>query len=344
MKALVKSRAERGLWLEDIPEPSIGINDVLIRVRFAGICGTDVHIYQWDEWSQRTIHVPMAIGHEFVGEIVEVGSNVSDFFPGDIVSGEGHVVCGRCRNCLAGRRHLCAHTLGVGVNRPGAFAEFIALPMTNIWRHDHGVNQEVAAIFDPFGNAVHTALSFPVLGEDVLITGAGPIGIMAIPVVRHAGARSVVITDMNPYRLELARKMGATLAVNPTEITLEEVQKQLGMAEGFDVGLEMSGNANALRDMISNMSHGGKIAMLGIPAKEMQMDWKQVIFNMLTMKGIYGREMYETWYKMTVMLKSGVDISPVITHRFAYDEFEKGFEAMVSGQTGKVILDWRNIR
>jgi threonine 3-dehydrogenase len=343
MKALVKRKAEQGLWLEDIPEPSIGINDVLIRVRYTGICGTDVHIYQWDEWAQRTIHVPMAIGHEFVGEIVEVGSNVSDFFPGDIVSGEGHVVCGRCRNCLAGRRHLCAHTLGVGVDRAGAFAEFISLPMTNIWRHDHGVNQEVAAIFDPFGNAVHTALSFPVLGEDVLITGAGPIGIMAIPVVRHAGARHVIVTDMNPYRLELARKMGATLAVNPVENTLKEVQKQLGMAEGFDVGLEMSGNPHALRDMIASMSHGGKIAMLGIPAKEMPMDWRQVIFNMLTIKGIYGREMYETWYKMTVMLKSGVDISPVITHRFAFYDFERGFEAMISGQTGKVILDWRNI-
>jgi len=343
MKALVKSRAERGLWLEDIPEPTIGINDVLVRVKYAGICGTDVHIYQWDEWAQKTIPVPMAIGHEFVGEIVRVGSNVSDFFPGDIVSGEGHVVCGRCRNCLAGRRHLCASTKGVGVNRPGAFAELIALPMTNVWRHDPNINQEVAAIFDPFGNAVHTALSFPVLGEDVLITGAGPIGIMAVPVVRHAGARHIVITDMNPYRLDLSRKMGATLAVNPNETPLSDVQKQLGMSEGFDVGLEMSGNPLALRDMIVNMSHGGKIAMLGIPAKEMQIDWRTVIFNMLTIKGIYGREMYETWYKMTVMLQSGVDISPVITHRFAYHEFEKGFEAMVSGQTGKVILDWREL-
>ena len=343
MKALVKSRAERGLWLEDIAEPSIGINDVMIRVRHTGICGTDVHIYQWDEWAQRTIPVPMAIGHEFVGEIVDIGSNVNDFHVGDIVSGEGHVVCGRCRNCLAGRRHLCAHTLGVGVNRPGAFAEFIALPMTNIWRHDPKINQEVAAIFDPFGNAVHTALSFPVLGEDVLITGAGPIGIMAIPVVRHAGARHVVVTDMNPFRLELARKMGATLAVNPMETSLDEVEKQLGMQEGFDVGLEMSGNPQALRDMIASMSHGGKIAMLGIPAKEMSIDWRQVIFNMLTIKGIYGREMYETWYKMTVMLESGVDISPVITHRFAYDDFEKGFAAMISGQTGKVVLDWTNV-
>jgi threonine 3-dehydrogenase len=343
MKALVKSRPERGLWLEDIAEPAIGINDVLVRVLYTGICGTDVHIYQWDEWAQKTIPVPMAIGHEFVGEIVEVGSNVNDFFPGDIVSGEGHVVCGRCRNCLAGRRHLCAFTLGVGVNRPGAFAELIALPMTNIWRHNHNINQEVAAIFDPFGNAVHTALSFPVLGEDVLITGAGPIGIMAVPVVRHAGARHVVITDMNPFRLDLARKMGATLAVNPSETSLAEVQKQLGMVEGFDVGLEMSGNAQALHDMIAGLSHGGKIAILGIPAKEMQMNWRQVIFNMLTIKGIYGREMYETWYKMTVMLESGVDISPVITHRFAYHEFQKGFDAMISGQTGKVILDWRNV-
>jgi threonine 3-dehydrogenase len=343
MKALVKSRAERGLWLEETAEPAIGINDVLIRVRYTGICGTDVHIYQWDTWAEKTISVPMAIGHEFVGEIVEVGSNVNDFYPGDIVSGEGHVVCGRCRNCLAGRRHLCARTLGVGVNRPGAFAEFISLPMTNIWRHDPKINQEVAAIFDPFGNAVHTALSFPVLGEDVLITGAGPIGIMAIPVVRHAGARHVVITDMNPFRLDLARKMGATLAVNPTETPIAEVQKQLGMLEGFDVGLEMSGNAEALRDMVANMSHGGKIAILGIPAKEMLMDWRQVIFNMLTIKGIYGREMYETWYKMSVLLESGVDIAPVITHRFAYTDFELGLEAMISGQTGKVILDWTSL-
>jgi threonine 3-dehydrogenase len=343
MKALVKSKAEKGLWLEEIPEPVIGINDVLVRVRYTGICGTDVHIYQWDEWAQKTIPVPMAIGHEFVGEIVKVGSNVSDFFPGDIVSGEGHVTCGRCRNCLAGRRHLCSATQGVGVNRPGAFAELISLPMTNIWRHHAGINQEVASIFDPFGNAVHTALSFPVLGEDVLITGAGPIGIMSIPVVRHAGARHVVITDMNPFRLDLARKMGATLAVNPNETPLAEVQKQLGMTEGFDVGLEMSGNAQALRDMISNMSHGGKIAILGIPAKEFPLDLRQVIFNMLTLKGIYGREMYETWYKMSVMLDSGVDISPIITHRFPYNEFQKGFDAMISGQTGKVILDWTSL-
>jgi threonine 3-dehydrogenase len=344
MKALVKSQAAKGLWLEDIPEPAIGINDVLIRVRYAGICGTDVHIFQWDDWAQKTIRVPMAIGHEFVGEVVKVGSNVNDFFPGDIVSGEGHVVCGRCRNCMAGRRHLCANTQGVGVNRAGAFAEYIALPMTNIWRHHPGINQEVAAIFDPFGNAVHTALSFPVLGEDVLITGAGPIGIMAIPVARHAGARHIVITDMNPYRLDLAKKMGATLAINPAETSLPEVQKQLGMSEGFDVGLEMSGNPAALKDMIANMSHGGKIAILGIPSKEMPMDWRQVIFNMITIKGIYGREMYDTWYKMSVMIESGLDISPVITHRYAFEDFQKGFDAMISGQTGKVVLDLTNIR
>jgi threonine 3-dehydrogenase len=343
MKALVKSEAAPGLWLNEIAEPVPGINDVLIRVRYAGICGTDVHIYQWDDWAQKTIHVPMAIGHEFVGEVVQVGSNVNDFFPGDIVSGEGHVVCGRCRNCMAGRRHLCANTQGVGVNRAGAFAEYITLPMTNIWRHHAGIHQEVAAIFDPFGNAVHTALSFPVLGEDVLITGAGPIGIMAIPVVRHAGARHVVITDMNPYRLELARKMGATLAVNAAEIGLPEVQKKLGMMEGFDVGLEMSGNPAALKDMIANMSHGGKIAILGIPSKEMPMDWRQVIFNMLTIKGIYGREMYDTWYKMSVMIESGLDISPVITHRFAFEDFQQGFDAMISGQTGKVVLDLTSI-
>jgi threonine 3-dehydrogenase len=343
MKALVKARAERGLWLEDIPEPTMGINDVLIRVLYTGICGTDVHIYNWDEWAQKTIPVPMAIGHEFVGKIVAVGSNVNDFFPGDIVSGEGHVVCGRCRNCLAGRRHLCVSTQGVGVNRPGAFAELISLPMTNIWRHHSGINLEVAAIFDPFGNAVHTALSFPVLGEDVLITGAGPIGIMAIPVVRHAGARHVVITDLNPFRLDLARKMGATLAINPTETPLGEVQKQLKMTEGFDVGLEMSGNPQALSDMIANMSHGGKIAALGIPSKSVPMDWRPVIFNMITIKGIYGREMYETWYKMSVLLDSGLDISPVITHRFPYSEFENGFAAMISGNTGKVVLDWGSL-
>jgi threonine 3-dehydrogenase len=340
VKALVKKKAETGLWLEDVPEPVIGLNDVLIRVDRTGICGTDLHIYNWDNWARKTIPVPMVVGHEFVGEIVEVGSNVKDFFPGQVVSGEGHVVCGRCRNCLAGRRHLCADTKGVGVNRPGAFAEYLALPMTNVWVHGGKVARDVAAIFDPFGNAVHTALSFPVLGEDVLITGAGPIGIMAAAVVRHAGARFVVITDVNEYRLELARKMGVTLAINPTKRSLMDVQKELGMHEGFDVGLEMSGNASAFREMLSNMSHGAKIAMLGIPEKEMAIDWNTVVFSMLTIKGIYGREMYETWYKMTVMLESGLDISPVITHRFHYTEFQEGFDAMLSGQAGKVILNW----
>jgi threonine 3-dehydrogenase len=344
MKALVKSQRKPGLWLEDVPAPTPGINDVLIRVLMTGICGTDLHIYEWDGWAQEAIHVPLVIGHEFVGEVAAVGSNVTDFQAGDIVSGEGHVVCGRCRNCLAGRRHLCAHTMGIGVDSPGAFAEYIALPMSNIWKHSAKVDLEVAAIFDPFGNAVHTALSFPVLGEDVLITGAGPIGIMAAAVVRHAGARHVVITDVKPKRLELARKLGVTLAVNPAETRIAEVQKKLGMTEGFDVGLEMSGNASAFREMLANMSHGAKIAMLGLPTAEIAIDWRHVIFNMLTLKGIYGREMYETWYKMTVMLESGLDIKPVITHRFAWNEFEKGFAAMKAGDSGKVILDWRNVR
>jgi threonine 3-dehydrogenase len=342
MKALVKSHAEPGLWIEDVPEPEIGINDVKIRVLAAGICGTDLHIYSWDEWSQKTIPVPLVIGHEFVGEIVEVGSNVTDFRPGDRVSGEGHVVCGRCRNCLAGRRHLCAHTQGVGVNRPGAFAEYIVLPMTNIWRHAQEIPLEVAAIFDPFGNAVHTALAFPVLGEDVLVTGAGPIGIMAAAVARHAGARNVVITDLNPYRRELAVKAaGVTRAIDPRETTLRQVQQDLGMQEGFDVGLEMSGNARAFSDMLANLSHGAKVAMLGIPSpSEMSIDWNKVIFNQLTIRGIYGREMYETWYKMTVMLQSGLDIRKVITHRFSWKDFKEGFEVMRSGNSGKVILHW----
>jgi threonine 3-dehydrogenase len=340
MKALVKSRAERGLWLSDVPEPRPGINDVLIRVHRTGICGTDLHIYKWDEWAAKTIPVPLVIGHEFVGEVVEVGSNVADFQPGQIVSGEGHVVCGRCRNCLAGRRHLCADTQGVGVNRAGAFAEYIVLPMSNVWVHAPGIDEDVAAIFDPFGNAVHTALSFPVLGEDVLVTGAGPIGIMAAAVARHAAARHVVITDLNPYRLELARKMGVTLAVDPRQTSLKDVQSQLGMSEGFDVGMEMSGNGQAFRDMLASMAHGAKIAMLGIPAREIAIDWNTVIFSMLTIKGIYGREMYETWYKMTVMLQNGLDIKPVITHRFPYAEFEGAFEVMDSGHSGRVLLNW----
>jgi threonine 3-dehydrogenase len=341
MKALVKKYAKPGLWLDDIPTPEIGINDVLIEVLRAGICGTDVHIYKWDAWAQKTIPVPMAVGHEFVGRIVETGANVKDFHVGDIVSGEGHVVCGRCRNCLAGRRHLCKDTKGIGVNRPGAFAEYLSLPMTNVWLHDPSIPRDVQSIFDPFGNAVHTALSFPMLGEDVLITGAGPIGVMAAAVARHAAARYVVVTDVNPYRLELAKRMGATLAVDVRNQSIADAQRQLGMKEGFDVGLEMSGNPAAFRDMLANMCHGGKIAMLGIPEREMTIDWNTVVFNMLTIKGIYGREMYETWYKMTVMLQSGLDISPVITHRFAYHEFEKGFEAMISGQSGKVILTWK---
>ncbi len=342
MKALVKSKAEPGLWLADVPEPAIGINDVLIRVDRTGICGTDLHIYKWDAWAQKTIPVPMVVGHEFVGEIIEVGANVSDFFPGDVVSGEGHVVCGRCRNCLAGRRHLCAYTKGIGVNRPGAFAEYMVLPMTNVWKHDEAIDRDVASIFDPFGNAVHTALSFPVLGEDVLITGAGPIGLMATAVVVHAGCRYVVVTDVNPHRLELARQMGATVALDVREKKIADIQRELGMMEGFDVGLEMSGNPAAFNDMLANMCHGGKIAMLGIPEREMSIDWNTVVFNMLTIKGIYGREMYETWYKMTVMIQSGLDITPVITHRFHYSEFQKGFEAMLSGQSGKVILSWRD--
>jgi threonine 3-dehydrogenase len=344
VKALVKAKSEPGLWLQDVPEPACGLNDVLIRVDRTGICGTDLHIYKWDAWAQKTIPVPMTVGHEFVGEVVQVGDNVNDFFPGEIVSGEGHVVCGRCRNCLAGRRHLCAHTSGIGVNRPGAFAEYLALPMANVWHHRPGIDLDVASIFDPLGNAVHTALSFDLLGEDVLITGAGPIGIMGAAIARHAGARYVVITDVNEYRLDLARRMKVDVALNVSTGSLADVQKKLGMAEGFDVGLEMSGNPAAFREMIDNMAHGGKIAMLGIPGAEMAIDWNKVIFNMLTIKGIYGREMYETWYKMTVMIQTGLDISPVITHRFGADEFERGFAAMKSGESGKVILDWKVFR
>ncbi|REJ89806.1 MAG: L-threonine 3-dehydrogenase [Planctomycetota bacterium] len=343
MRALVKQRPERGLWLADVPEPELGVNDVLIRVHKTGICGTDLHIYNWDDWARKTIPVPMTVGHEFVGEIVEVGSNVKDFFPGEVVSGEGHVVCGHCRNCLAGRRHLCAHTEGIGVNRPGAFAEYIAIPQTNVWSHAEGIDPDVAAIFDPFGNAVHTALSFDVLGEDVLITGAGPIGCMAAAISQYAGARYVVVTDVNPWRLDLAKRMGATRVVDVRSEKITDIQKELDMKEGFDVGLEMSGNGSAFREMLVNMCHGGKIAMLGIPDKELAIDWNTVIFNMLTIKGIYGREMYETWYKMTVMLQGGLDISPVITHRLPASEFERGFEAMTSGESGKVILDWMDM-
>ena len=343
MKAIVKSKAEPGLWLEDVPEPKVGINDVLIKMKRTGICGTDVHIYNWDAWAQATIKIPTILGHELVGEIVEIGSNVNDFHIGDIVSVEGHLVCGRCRNCMAGRRYKCANTLGYGVNTDGGFAEYMTVPMTNLWKHNPGTDLDVAAIFDPFGNAVHTAMTFPVFGEDVLITGAGPIGIMSAAVARHAGARHVVITDVNPQRLALAEKIGVTLAVDVRSKSIADVQKELGMKEGFDVGFEMSGNKVALQDMIANMAHGGRIAMLGIPTEDIPVSWKTVVFNMLTIKGIYGREMYETWYQMSVLLESGLDISPVITHRFSAKDFVKGFEIMKEGNCGKVVLDWTDI-
>ena len=343
MRALVKQEPAPGLVMTEVPEPEIGINDVLIRVDRTGICGTDLHIYDWNSWAEETVPVPLVIGHEFVGEIVQIGSNVSDFRPGDVVSGEGHVVCGRCRNCMAGRRHLCAFAKGIGVDRPGAFAEFISLPMTNVWHHDPAIDRDVASIFDPFGNAVHTALQFPVLGEDVVITGAGPIGLMAAAVVRHAGARHVVITDVNPYRLELAAKMGVTLALDVRESSLADAQAELGMKEGFDVGLEASGQPAALHEMLANLSHGAKVALLGIPDEPFDVDWKTVIFDQLTLKGVYGRQMYETWYMMTVMLQSGLDISPVITHRFPAERFEEAFAAIRTGETGKVLLHWTDV-
>jgi threonine 3-dehydrogenase len=340
MNALVKAKPEPGLWLQEVRIPEYGINDVLIRVHKTSICGTDVHIYNWDEWARDTIPVPMAIGHEFVGRVAAVGSNVDDFRPGDLVSGEGHLVCGHCRNCLAGRRHLCARTSGVGVNRPGAFGEYLAIPVTNVWYCDPTIPTDVLSCFDPLGNATHSALSFDVLGEDVLITGAGPIGCMATAIVKHAGARHVVVTDLNPYRLELAKKMGATLTLDARHESIESAQKRLGMKEGFDVALEMSGSPDALHSMLANLCHGGKVALLGILPRDTAINWDLVIFNGLTLKGIYGREMYETWYKMTVMIQSGLDITPVITHRFHYTEYEKGFEVMRSGNSGKVILNW----
>ena len=342
MRALVKTRPGPGLELRDVPVPAIGINDVLIRVHKTGICGTDLHIEGWDPWAARTIEPPIVIGHEFVGEIVAAGSNVADFSPGDLVSGEGHVVCGRCRHCLAGRRHLCAHTIGLGVGRDGAFAEYVTLPMTNVWHHWGGIDEEVAAIFDPFGNAVHTALAFPVLGEDVLVSGAGPIGLMATAVARHAGARHVVVSEPNAYRRELARRMGASLVVDPAARALGDVFAELDMVEGFDVVMEMSGNPTAIRDAVGAMAHGGGIAILGIPTEEIALDVNAIVFKMLTVRGIYGREMYETWYKMTVMLQSGLDITPAITHRFGFREFGAAFAAARGGDSGKVIMDWRS--
>ncbi len=340
MKALVKAKAEPGLWLEDVPAPKAGHNDLLVKVGKTAICGTDVHIYNWDEWSRETIPVPMTVGHEFCGEVAEVGSEVSGFKPGDRVSGEGHITCGQCRNCRAGRRHLCANTMGIGVNRPGAFAEYLVIPAMNAYHLPDDISDEIAAILDPLGNATHTALSFDLVGEDVLITGAGPIGIMAVAIARHVGARHVVVTDVNDYRLGLAAQMGASRVVNVGQEILEVVMAALGMAEGFDVGLEMSGAPQAFDLMLDNMIHGGHIAMLGIPPGDSTIDWHQLIFKGLTLKGIYGREIFETWYKMTSMLQSGLAITPILTHRFPYQEFQQGFEVMRSGQSGKVVLDW----
>lgn len=340
MKALIKKKAEPGLWLDEVDFPEVGIDDVLIKIAKTSICGTDVHIYNWDEWSQKTIPTPMVIGHEFVGYVEDIGSNVHDFSKGDLVSGEGHIVCGHCRNCLAGRRHLCMNTSGIGVNREGAFAEYLSIPQTNVWYCDPDIPLDILSCFDPLGNATHTVLSFSVLGEDILITGAGPIGIMAVAIAKHAGARYVVITDINPYRLRLAKSMGATRAVNVTETKIEDVVKELDMKEGFDVGFEMSGSEEAFGSMVENMCHGGKIAVLGIQSSGARIDWNSVVFNGLTIKGIYGREMYETWYKMTSMIQTGLDVSTVITHRFRYELFEEGFNVMRSGKSGKVILDW----
>ena len=343
MKALVKKYDKKGLWLDEVPVPIPGINDVLIKIKKTSICGTDVHIYKWDEWAQSTIKIPTVIGHEYVGTVEAEGSNVHDFYKGELVSGEGHLVCGHCRNCLAGRRHLCMKSRGVGVNRDGAFAEYLCIPAGNVWVCDPKIPEEVLSIFDPFGNAVHTALSYDLLGEDVLITGAGPIGIMAIAVAKHAGARFVVITDINPARLELAAKMGATRVVDVRKEKLDDVMNDLGMKEGFDVGLEMSGSKDALNDMLPTICHGGKIALLGILDRDTHINWDLVVFNGLTIKGIYGRQMFETWYKMTVMIQTGLDITPVITHQFDYTDFEKGFELMGSGNSGKIILDWKNV-
>ena len=340
MKALVKAEREPGIWMRDIERPPVGHNDVLIRMRKTAICGTDIHIYNWDAWAQKTIPVPMQVGHEYCGEIVEVGSEVAGFAPGDRVSGEGHITCGHCRNCRAGRRHLCRNTVGVGVNRAGCFAEFMVLPASNVFKLPAAITDEIASILDPLGNATHAALSFDLVGEDVLITGAGPIGIMAVAIARHVGVRHVVITDVNDYRLELARKMGASRALNVARESVAGAMQDLGMEEGFDVGLEMSGNPTAFRDLLNAMHHGGRVALLGIPPSDVAIDWNEVIFKGLVIKGIYGREMFETWYKMSAMLQSGLDVTPVITHRFAIDDFRQAFETMNSGRSGKVILDW----
>ncbi|MGA8205068.1 MAG: L-threonine 3-dehydrogenase [Woeseiaceae bacterium] len=340
MKALVKAKAERGIWMQDIAEPEIGHNDVLIKVRRSAICGTDIHIFQWDDWARKTIPVPLAIGHEFCGEVVDVGSEVRGFEAGDRVSAEGHITCGVCRNCRAGRRHLCMNTVGIGVSRPGAFAEYISVPAFNVFKLPTSIGDDMASILDPFGNATHTALSFDLVGEDVLITGAGPIGIMAVAIARYAGARHVVITDINDYRLGLAREMGASRALNVKSQSIDDTMRELGMEEGFDVGMEMSGNPQAFRDMLRTMHHGGKVAILGIPPGDMAIDWNQVIFKGLILKGVYGREMFETWYKMASMLQSGLDIGPVITHHFDIDDFLPAFELMESGQSGKIILEW----
>ncbi len=340
MRALVKAKAEPGIWMQDVPVPEIGPNDVLIKVRKASICGTDIHIWNWDAWSQKTIKVPMVIGHEFMGEIAKLGAEVVGFQVGDRVSGEGHITCGHCRNCRAGKRHLCRNTLGLGVNRPGCFAEYVSLPAFNVFRVPKEIPDEIASFFDPLGNAVHTALSFDLVGEDVLITGAGPIGVMAAAISRHVGARHVVVTDVNPFRLELARKMGATRAVDVRTQTLGDVMRSLGMTEGFDVGMEMSGNGQAFRDLLGVMNHGGRVAILGIPPAEVSIDWNQIIFKGLVLKGVYGREMFETWYKMVAMLQSGLDVAPVVTHRFPAAQYAEAFEAMRSGQSGKVVLDW----
>ncbi|MEV5125491.1 L-threonine 3-dehydrogenase [Streptomyces decoyicus] len=340
MKALVKQKAEPGLWLMDVPEPAVGPGDVLIKVLRTGICGTDLHIRAWDGWAQQAVATPMTIGHEFVGEVVETGRDVADIKAGDLVSGEGHLVCGKCRNCQAGRRHLCRATVGLGVGRDGAFAEYVALPAANVWVHRVPVDLDIAAVFDPFGNAVHTALSFPLVGEDVLITGAGPIGIMAAAVARHAGARNVVITDVSEPRLELARKVGVSLALNVAEATIADGQRELGLREGFDIGLEMSGRPEAMRDMIANMTHGGRIAMLGLPSEQFPVDWARIVTSMITIKGIYGREMFETWYAMSVLLEGGLDLAPVITGRYSHQDFDAAFDDAASGRSGKIILDW----